>query len=529
MKTSTSYLLILLVLITSCKTANPRLTNSHAGKFKVKDEIEIKNADKDKFIEVKAAVVPVVEKTASPIERKTFFDLRDSIPITYLKVLGDKVTSGNGANLIKLLQEPLSKEPKPKSSSLKTDFASQKVRFVLGNIKNYQIEAIKGKDEFLHPNTRLVSLNTTLNFEGTDFYIVSLDKLASEFEIIDLGNLSRNQEASFTSKLTGQYGLNNTNTNNNSTENDLDYSTNFSENSTKNVYDEDGNLLGSFNLTEQNAGTAGSSNSQSNLKTRGISAGINGEIGYNNKETIAEALGIKLKRLKAGFVFDKNSITISQHGSNLLDVSDNVILTATILPKSIKTDAIQNFTGLFKEGEPNNASEIKISRREIKYFECESKNVGVKVSAKGTIRTVANKMRGDNTLEFDDKVIYYPFSLEEGISETQINYWPNCTEIYSIRHEDSSGKKYILKAGFGSIYDIHLKNGEKDDLFNWLSLVLKNPTIEKLRHPYIEIYFQEIVSPGQTFQKIQIVGPSMTQQDVDAIKNLPFRFEKIIK
>lgn len=516
MKIYTFFLVVLLILTGSCKTANPRLTKTHSGIYKFG---EIPNGA---FLDVQVAVVPVIPPKKPSEKAKTFFDLRDSIPQTFLRVLGDKVTSGS--DLVKYIKEPLEEKPEKSPERLPTDYATQKIRFVLGNIKNYQALASKEHPEFLHPNTRLASLNTTLDFSEADFEIISIDKLESEFEEIDLGTLSRTQEANFNSKLTGQFGVTETS---GSTDTSGSQSTGTAQNiETENVYDEDGNLLGTMTIGEGLTDTSNIGSESSRTSTKG--KGASGELGYTNKETIAEALQVKLKRLKTGFVFNRKSITVSQHGSILLDISDNVIVTATIFPKTgVGQTKVMNFSGLFVDFAPQKASAIKLNRREVKYMKCEARKVDVLVSSKGLLRTVENRMRGDQVLEFDDKVIYYPFDLSTASrNAATISNWPNCTMVYKMVHTDANGTKYDLKAGIGSAYEVHLLDDEKDLFDNWLRLQLANPSINNLQNSPLEIYLEErVAGPGLPKKRIQIVGPNIGNADLSKIKNLDIQFE----
>ncbi|CAL2103069.1 conserved exported protein of unknown function [Tenacibaculum sp. 190130A14a] len=519
----TTYFLFLLTLIFSCNIAKPQLTNAHAGKFKVGEKLN------KHFLDVQVAVIPVTSPKSIPEKAKTFFDLRDSIPHKFLEILGDKVQKPD--SLIKYIKQPLSLVSKSKSNKPKTDYATQKVRFVIGNIKNYQLLATAETPEFLHPNTRLQTLNTTLDFSSSDFEIVSIDKLESEFEEIDLGSLSRTQETNFTSKLTGQVGITNVNQNTIASNNKT---SRINENgNVQNVYDQNGNLIGT--ITGGINDTLTSSNGNENIKTGTGNFGANGELGFNNTESIAEALQVKLKRLKTGFVFNKSSITISQHGSNLLDISDNVIITATIFPKSkagLNTDSVMLFSSLFKDQTPQDASKIGLNRREIKYMKCQSRKVDIKVTSKGLLRAVQNKMRGDSNLEFDDKVIYYPFDLpakKPNPNAGAISNWENCVQVYSVEYTDDKTKKvYDLMAGYGNHKEVHFVDGEKDAFISWLRLQLRNPVATKLSHPTLEVFFQErAAAPGgrRPINKVKIIGTTFTNAELAKIKNLKFKFK----
>lgn len=515
------FALILLLFLSSCSAFKPKITNSHAGKYKVGETLS-----KD-FLDVQVAVIPITSPKSITEKQKTFFDLRDSIPHKYLEVLGGKVKTAS--DLIKYLKEPLSDKAKKTSSKLKTDYATQKVKFVIGNIKNYQKLGVKDKPEFFHPNTRLQTLNTTLDFSNSDFEILSIDKLESEFETIDLGTVSRSGTSNFSSKLTGQYGITNTNGNKNT-----GGSTGVigaDNGNIQNAYDVNGNLIGVISNNNANKNTISDGFESNKTSTKGI--GANGELGFNTSESIEEALAVKLKRLKTGFVFNNKSITLSQHGSNLLDISDNIVVTATIRPKTdLKTNAVMFFSNLFNDSLFNKAKDLKLTRRSIKYMSCESRNVDVSISSEGLLRAVQNKFRGDNVLEFDDKVIYYPFKLSNKTSsKTQISNWSNCTQIYGIEYIDNSGIAYDLMAGIGNIYEAHFVSNEKDVFSSWLRLQLRNPSIVDLTHPLLEVYFIERTpfgSPPST-NIIKIIDSNLKTSDISKIKNLKFKFRLISK
>jgi len=504
-----------LLLISSCSILKPKITNSHAGKYKVGETL-----NKD-FLDVQVAVIPIITPKSNPEKEKTFFDLRDSIPHKYLEVLGGKVKTAS--DFIKYLKEPLSKKTKKTTSKLKTDYATQKVRFVIGNIKNYQKLGVKDKPEFFHPNTRLQTLNTTLDFSNSDFEILSIDKLESEFETIDLGTISRSGSADFSSKLTGQYGI--TNTNGSKNTGSSAGSIGIENTNTKTVYDANGNPVSIISNNNSNNDTISDGFETNKTYTKGI--GANGELGFNSSESIEEALAVKLKRLKTGFVFNNESITLSQHGSNLLDISDNIVVTATVRPKTdLKTNAVMFFSNMFNDSLFNKAKDLKLNRREISYMSCKERNIDVSINSEGLLRAVQNKFRGDNVLEFDDKVIYYPFKLSNKTSsKTQISNWSNCTEIYGIEYTDDNGIKYDLNAGIGNVYEVHFVRNEKDTFSNWLRLQLKNPTISNLTHPTLELTFVERTAKGVTPKNfIKIVNSNLTPSDMVKIKNLDFQF-----
>lgn len=79
------FILITILSILGC--AAPLLTNSDRGNYKVKDLDPLKPA----VLEVNVSVLPLQEPPEKlAIKEKTFFDLADSIPHTFLNVVGSK-------------------------------------------------------------------------------------------------------------------------------------------------------------------------------------------------------------------------------------------------------------------------------------------------------------------------------------------------------------------------------------------------------------------------------------------------------
>jgi len=519
---------VILVLL-GCR-ATPKLTNAHAGKFEVEDI----NIDSIRFLDVNVALIPVPNpKKPKPQKAKTFFDLRDSVPHTFLRELSKKTPKPE--DFIKYIKAELSEKPKTKPTRQKTDYAKRKMRFVLGNTKRYGKYASK-MNELAHPNTRVAYLNTTLDFSGSKFTILSIDKLMNEFEEIPVADISRSQTASFNSKVTGQFGLTNTNTATSLTNEGLEEGSQMSD--TINAYDEDGNLIGTIATGSSNKATnsEGSTNEGKSSKNFGLS----GEASYSNTESISEALKLKLKRLKTGVSFTKNKVTISQHGSNLLDVSDNVVFTATVIPNNLKVQVVTSFNNfLDKKKNINPADSLGFSQRTIKYVACNELNAAidsVTISFDGMIRTVRNLTRGDNNLEYDDKVFYRPFSKQKDSQGLSFASWPDCKEAYFIHYIDKiSGKKYILSGGHENIKPLFFLSEEKDGFFDWITNQLSSPKKENLETKLFKlslVYSKKIEANGKNDESsnqekeiIKIIDQDLSKEDLKRIEKLKLRFK----
>lgn len=513
---------IILLVLSSCKTATTELTNLHRDKYTVKT---LDLNDSQKLIDIDVAIIPLPKVELPKAEKeKTFFDLRDSIPHKYLEVLGGKVSSPE--DLIKFLKEPLSNKPIVKPASLPTDYSKIHVRMLIANTKKYyELASENSQQEFLHPNTRLEFLNTEIGFDTSNFKIVSIDRLQNEFEVIDLGTLERSNQVQFNSKLTAQYGVNAVakNTTGGANQNSL----NSESVNTRNIYDEKGNLVGSMTIS----GTSLGNQNITEENTLGAEAnmGLMGEIGFTDNESIKEALNLKLKKLKTGFSFNSKKIKLAQRGSNLLDISDNIVLTATLEAENTETKTVFSFNELFKNNDGitiNPAKDIIINSRKIKFIPF--KNSGPKensftmqLKAEGVIRTVRNNRKSRNNLEYDDLVNYYKFSLNTS-NVVEVDFLPFTKKIYSIEGV-ADGKRMELIIENPVRESVFLLDEEKLELYKWLKWVIKNPEMVSLENNSFELYFGD----SDSKMKYKVVSLNMSSQDIERLKEINISFKEI--
>ncbi len=281
-----------------------------------------------------------------------------------------------------------------------------------------------------------------------NFHLYSIDRLENEMEIIDLGTLERTQNVNFGAKIAGEFGFSEGFENNTSESNvpNLQSSTE----QIKNAYDKNGNLIGTFKETQ--SGNINPTNSNSTKSTASGNQSIKAEVDYSNAENIKENLAIKLKRIKTGFSFTDKKLTIGQRGRPLSDISDNVIVTATIKVRNssvnLNTKRISKFDKLYSTlGVLNPIKDISISTQHVHYMPCSNaSNIQLKMEYEGAIRGVKNQVRGVNNLEYDDKVIYYTFeSQPSNLSNIEINKSEFCHEVYKIEATfNNDNDTYIL-------------------------------------------------------------------------------------
>jgi hypothetical protein len=471
------FIVAIVLMLASC--ASPKLTNNDRGNYQYK-----KLTNPETIIEVSVSSLPLPDAPKKESEKlKTFFDLRDSIPNSFLKVIGAKAT--NTKEILDAIKEPLSKvDNQPASGTAANrnilDKNGIKIRLLFTNIKKYYNDK-----NLLHPNTRLEFLTTRLNLETTDFSIISIDKIENEFEQIDLGSLERTQGVSFNSKLSVEGNLGMTgetsNTNTSTSEGQRKGS------NTQNVYDEEGRIIGTTSASRDRASSnTKTSNSKANVSNN-VSA--KGELEYANKEEIKEAFNIKFKRIKTGFSFTPNNITISQRGMPLNDISDNIVVTATLKVNKtntkLDTKRVTEFSKLFDaEKKTNPIKDIETKVTYVQYPPCYSnENIKLSVSYSGVIRSVKNQKKGRNVLEYDDKVIYYAFDkAKEGSSSITINKSEFCHDVFKIVAKFGDDTEYTLNmVGVNNdeilVYDEH----NPKQILDWLTKLITEKNIDKLK------------------------------------------------
>lgn len=496
--------LILLILLNSC--ASPKLTRNDRGWHSYKT---LENPEKVLEVNVSLLPLPPVAKRM-PERPRTFFDLRDSVPHTFLKVIGEKAS--NTEEVIKAIREPLSVVDLEKTTkALVEDYTRFQARFFFSNIKKYYHDR-----NLMHPNTRLEFLNIYWKLMDESYFsLASIDKIENELEYIDMGTLERVKDVSFGAQLGIEAGMGG-GWESGSSEDLIGGNTSNNKN-TGNVYDKDGRLLGS--MERVNGSTANRSTKNNN--SRGINANVGGkaEMKYVNNEMIREAMQIKRMRLKTGFSFSSDKIVISQRGGPLSDISDNVVVTATLKANQLtQTRRVSLFSELFtKEQEINGWKDIDINTSYVKYIQCPAGDIPeikVTTSYEGAIRSVKNRTRGRHALEYDDKVVYYSFDnpeAESGLIKNQV--LEMCQNVYTITAKLFNGPEYTLTDEQGSpilVFEMHnLRALEK-----WFNQIIREIDIKKFQSQHRYSF------RSNNGQSIRISGPDFSAEDLNELKKI---------
>ncbi|WP_417351258.1 hypothetical protein [Flavobacterium alkalisoli] len=495
-------------LVTSC--AKPKFSNLIRGKYKY-DNTTLKND----VLKVNVSILPVSKPAGEEEKLIMMTDLRDSLPHLYMKLLSEK--ENNAEKFIELLKKPLSDKKNGTPGPGKTNYDEYQVLFVFSNIKQYFNDG-----RLMHPNTRLEFLNTTLSLDSSSkFYFYNINKLENEFEEIDLGTAERTKDVKFESKLTASnsIGFSNSNT----TTDSSDTSKEKNNSSVKNVYDEDGNLLGSIGRGG-NITTSGSSGSENTNSQEG-SLGYGGEVGYINGESIKEAVAVKLKRMKTGFSLSPNNLTISQRARPMGDISDNVYVTVTLKIKSegLNTDNCYLASNLYTDaGVINAASAIKIQERPVAYISCENDdNLSFTMNYSGALRAVTTKAlrfeNSNNAMEYDDKVTFYKLP-ESNTVQVKIDENSFCSRVYGVtcklKNDDTLYTLYINNTGTEALHFFSEHNYQL--FFKWITEVLTDPKTENLQATGFDMFFMD----NNRTRQIKVIDNVINNTDIELLKKL---------
>lgn len=497
----------MLLLVASC--ASPKISNLEKGRYKYSKETVPTDV-----ITVSVSRLPIsIEESTQP-KPTMFLDMRDSLPHLYMNLLSSKIS--NADTFTTRLSKPIIPVSKSQDAKKQKDYTEYKVQFVFNNLKKYYNDK-----RFMHPNTRLEFLTTYLTLsDNSPVIFYNINKLQNEYEDIDLGTLSRDQTVTLNAKLNVTGGLGGSyenNTGNNTT------NTNNRESSIgNNVYDADGNLIGSIN----NKGTFTSTNVGNNSKKSTAQAQINAttEGSYLNNETIREAIAVKLKRLRTGFNFSERSLTIAQRGRILGDISDNIYVTTTLKvanPAKVSSVPVYSFEKLYGESnQPNNADKLIFSKRLVSFVPCDNaSNITFTTEYEGAIRSVRNvwPYTGANALEYDDKVEFYKIPKTAGQSFT-IDKNEYCKDAFRFIATDTSGSKYTLKILDPYLIEVDVFIDDNPFLLNkWLIEQCFNPIAEKLNSKIFTLCFEK---QDQTRKRIYVVKNGMTPNDIAMLKTI---------
>jgi hypothetical protein len=522
--------LFLVALSISCATT--KFTNSDRGNY---GHVNYSNKIEE-VLNVKVGIIPQPEVPPSAKEKaKRFFDLNDSLPHAYLRAITSKATTiGNITDALKLtIYEP--DPPKPSGPPGDEDFTKIKVRLLISNIKKYYNDPA-----LLHPNTRLEFLNTTFKLSSNAYIIESIDKVENDFETIDFGELSREQTVKFDAKLTGEAGAEA----GTSFENTSKGTNTFDKkgNNENNVYDANGNLLGKIG----SSGGIIKTNESTGTNKANASANATGkaELAYANQETIKENLNIKFKKLKTGIAFTNNEITLSQRGSPLSDISENVIINLTLKidnkpSLNFKSKDIAIFNDLLdttKKPIKPNALVFK-NTRNLTYIPCSlNDQLKIDIINEGAIRAVKNQKKGRNILEWDDKVTYYSFNSTSAQQILDVSTKGQCNEVYRMVALIKN-QKYILHIAnpaqakrevyfYGTQSCVNFKNWVEHHLIN-----AKNPAVNISDYQTLGLELSFFNGkPGLTTPNIYLAAPAATfsSANLTLLSDIDFiGFEKV--
>lgn len=504
MKTTTNlqlllYFIVVILSITSC--AELKLSNTSTGKYKYeKDSPKANNV-----LEVNVGILPIISSNPPDYKPKTFWDLRDSIPHLYLRLLSEKTS--NADTLIKLISKPLD-TPEKKTTTAKADFQDIKVMFVFSNIKKYY----EDKD-FMHSNTRLEILNTSLEIKNNDaVYFYSIDKLENEFEEIDLGTIDRTQEVKFQTNISAETGMGI---------------------SSNNIYGYDQNSSNGTDDGNGNISNNSTNKSKKNTTTSEAKSGYKADASYANNEAIKEMINSKLKRMKTGFSFSSKKITVSQRGGANRDISDNVYVTATLRLKnktnknSVDSKYITKFTNLYDaRNRQVIADKIEFQQQNMNYIMCDGlEDIYFKTSFAGAIRSVDNRNHNNSYLEFDDKVTFYRISGETENEKLTLEKATFCKNVYRIKTtiKNHEGLFYLYISNKKDyVGEVLLSEETKNGLLNWLLDALNNPTLELLRTDNFELFFE-----NESRKRIYIAGKDIVESNFGEFENIAPIFDVV--
>ena len=504
--------IIILVFFTSC--ASVKFSKFKRGKYNYNENQYLNNV-----LDVNVTLLPLPKQKKVLEKPKTFFDLRDSIPNTLLRVLGENTNSAD--SIIKLIREPLSIVPKPKPTTITTqDFTTYTTRILFSNIKKYFV-----RNDLMHDNTRLEYLNTTVKLDSKNFEFYTIDKLENELETIDLGNLERTNNVSFGIKGTVQNGIDNTFNRGNTNESKRDGSSNF--NNTDGIYDANGSFIG----TQQgNTGAASIKKSNENTRETKISASQSLEASYQNSENIKENILLSRSTLKTGFSFSPKHITITQRGRPLQGIFDNELVTVTLKATKSETKDYFKFSSLFKDYQPKGVNNIDFQQIKAAYIPCNSKgelDIDFEVSYDGVLRAVRNLQRGNIIGEFDDKVTYYRVKKNYGKNKKpsnsiSIDKFDYCKKFYEVRAK-VKGEEYALHIEvLGNSTPVILSDEDASRNFKgWLNLIKIETNKSKFQTKKMRLYFQKIkMESDGTHKKLFVGKKKMTKNDINKLKTI---------
>jgi len=386
------FLTIFLLALTSCKTEYI-LTNRYKS-------MEI-NENKDlveKIIDIKLASFKK-ETTKNKLQKKSIFNLSEKGQKALIDNLSRNIPDGD--KIIKLLQEPLSKQ-----QTIKT-IVIDKTEFILPLAIMIQSKFYKDKSTY-NPANRIEQLDHKIWIDSnTNFEIVQINKIVNEFETINLGDLTHTN--------TNEFGI------------DLSYSPTFST------------TRGNTDITVLGNTTDDSSDTTTNVitKTNDNGGGANAGISYKNTEVLHEKINLRQDKISTAFSFTNDTINIQQQAKPLTGISKNVIINVKFKSKNATQNEILK-TSNYKNGNQYNLpKELKINTVKYIYTPCgignTTNNLNLYYNFDALLRIV-KKNKGDNTnIEADDEVNFIYKITAKDKKKLEIDSSKFCDMIWQIR------------------------------------------------------------------------------------------------
>ena len=485
---------LFLIILGSC--ASTKFSNWDNGQpYKYYDEngnLKSQNGKLNDPIEVNVASILFNKPQKNESEYKTFFQLQPATQNELLKIIKN---DNENKLLLNFLGTDLYKKKTVANEPTKildlTD--NLKIKLVFSNVKKYYNDS-----RLIDPNTRLAFLNTKIEFadESKDkFYFSSIDKIENEFDEIDFGKVTRDSESDFNAQAAANASA------------DIISDKNITEIINKKI-----DSLSSSNKTIENK------------KNTTAKKGADASADYNLKEKIHEELNLNLKRLKTGFSLSSNSLTLTQQGSILRDISDLTTVELTLKANNNKnnhtyTETILIVNSFLENSELKKIEDIIFDKIILKYLPCNQNNdVLFNTDYEGAIRAVVQDHKSNNILEFDDNVSIYKI---KNIAHKQVILKKEifCNNVYKLIYGDeNNGLPINISLRNGDSIPIKLLEGDAETFKSWLTKTIINYNYNKDISLLTTNKFEIIIG-----NDIVIIG---NKPNKDFIKKIDF--EKII-
>lgn len=308
---------------------------------------------KEDYVDINAYFV---EKEKVKVQPKTIFDLSPKGQSQLIQALSRQDSSSS--SLISSLSSPLQPDKKVTNFEI-LDYTKIDKRFIV-SIRNNSY----------WPANRIAKIKINLEIIPDSTLVFSgCDKLATEFESIDLGKLNYSRNNSFEVSGNGSIGNNS-------------------------------------ELT-----TTGSNSSKTIGSNAGL--GIDGTASTNN--TFSEEVALKQRYVVLNAALDEKNLSLYQESISGIDLTGNIIADVSLQAKNIKALTTHSFSGIFKKNDLNDAGSLIVSEKVIMMPNFDSDTVLLKLSYKTDFREVRIRrfFKGHKTIsESDDKVNIYRWNVD---------------------------------------------------------------------------------------------------------------------